>query len=75
MYLLGRILYYANSDIKQERKITQDFEDWTPENCENRRIDLTSWIIKNWGIGKQFQQVTEEIVDEEEELLFYEIDS
>lgn len=66
--------YYANSDIRQERKIAQDFEDWTPENCKERREDLTNWIIKNWGIDRHFQQPIEEIAENEEDIIFDDID-
>ena len=62
--------YYSNSDIKQERKIAHDFEDWTPENCKKRRVELTDWIIKNWGIDKHFQQPIEEIVEDDEDITF-----
>jgi hypothetical protein len=65
--------YYSNSDIKQERKIAQDVEDWTPENCEKRRAELTDWIIKNWGIDKHYEQPKDEII-EEEELIFNDMD-
>lgn len=66
--------YYANSDIKQERKISQDFEDWTPQNCIKRRVELTDWIIKNWGIDRHFQQPIEEIIDEDEDIIFNDVD-
>ncbi len=62
--------YYSNSDIKQERKIAHDFEDWTPENCKKRRVELTDWIIKNWGIDKNFKQPIEEIVEDDEDITF-----
>ena len=39
---------YANSDIRQERKISE-FDDWTPANCQKRREDLVSWILDRWG--------------------------
>ena len=52
--------YYSNSDIKQERKIAQDFDDWTPENRNKRRLELTSWIIANWGIDRHFQALYDE---------------
>lgn len=66
--------YYANSDIRQERKISQDFEDWTPESCMKRREELTSWIIENWGITNHHQQPIMDIVEEEEEVVFVDID-
>lgn len=57
--------YYANSDIRQERKIAQDFEKWTVDSCIKRKKEFVSWIIKNWGIDKNFQQPTEEIIEDE----------
>lgn len=41
---------YANSDIRQERKIAE-FEDWTAASCKKRRDELTSWVIERWGNG------------------------
>ena len=64
---------YSNSDIRQERKIAE-YDDWTPENCKKRRLDLTNWIIKNWGIDKHYQKPTEEIIEDEEDLIFNDID-
>ena len=66
--------YYSNSDIKQERKIAQDFDDWTPENRNKRRLELTSWIIANWGIERHFQAPTNDIIEDEEEPIFNDID-
>lgn len=66
--------YYSNSDIKQERKIAQDFDDWTPENLNKRRLELTSWIIANWGIERHFQAPTDNIIEDEEEPIFNDID-
>jgi hypothetical protein len=66
--------YYSNSDIKQERKIAQDFDDWTPENRNKRRLELTSWIIANWGIDRHFQAPTDNIIEDEEEPIFNDID-
>lgn len=59
---------YANSDIRQERKIAE-FEDWTPETCQERRKSLISWIIDRWGIDKHFEipKDIEEIEEEEAE--------
>lgn len=60
---------YSNSDIRQERKIAE-FEDWTPENCKIRRSELISWIIQNWGIEKHLQVSIDDILEEEEEIIF-----
>lgn len=59
---------YTNSDIRQERKISE-FEDWTPATCQERRKLLISWIIDRWGIDKHFEvpKDIEEIEEEETE--------
>ncbi len=56
---------YANSDIRQERKISE-FEDWTVKSCQERRESLVSWIIERWGIDKHFE-IPEDIAEVEEE--------
>ena len=45
---------YSNSDIRQERKISE-FQDWTVETCKKRRIELIDWIIKTWGISNNYE--------------------
>lgn len=58
---------YANSDIRQERKIAE-FEDWTPETCEKRREELVNWIIDRWGIGTDKDiEVPKQVTEIEEE--------
>ncbi|MGL4983067.1 MAG: DUF262 domain-containing protein [Treponemataceae bacterium] len=61
----GSGISYSNSDIKQERAIAE-YDDWTPENCKKRRSILIDWIIENWGIDTEFEQPTEEIIEEED---------
>lgn len=39
---------YANSDIRQERKIAK-FSEWTMDTCEQRKKTLSKWIISRWG--------------------------
>ena len=56
---------YANSDIRQERKISK-FIDWTVESCKEHRESLVSWIIDRWGIDKHFE-VPKDIDEVEEE--------
>lgn len=56
---------YSNSDIRQERKISE-FEDWTPATCQKRRESLISWIIDRWGIDKHFE-IPKDIEEIEEE--------
>ncbi len=41
---------YANSDIREERKIAE-FTDWTVESCISRRKTLNTWIFERWGIN------------------------
>lgn len=57
---------YTNSDIRQERKISE-FKDWSPTTCKERREFLISWIIDRWGIDKHFEipKDIEEIEEEE----------
>lgn len=40
---------YANSDIRQERKISE-YSDWTPRECQERKEILSRWICERWGI-------------------------
>jgi hypothetical protein len=40
---------YANSDIRQERKISE-YKAWTVDSCKKRRKDIIHWIIFKWGI-------------------------
>ncbi len=69
--IAGFGISYSNSDIRQERKIAE-FDDWTPENRNKRRLELTRWIIGNWGIDRYFQSPTDDMIEDEEESLFYE---
>ncbi|MCE2682496.1 MAG: DUF262 domain-containing HNH endonuclease family protein [Cryomorphaceae bacterium] len=64
---------YSNSDIRQERKIAE-FDDWTNENRIKRRNELIGWIIGNWGVDSHFQAITEDIIEDEEEPIFNDID-
>ena len=74
LLIKANTIIYLNSVIKQERKIAQDFDDWTPENQNKRRLELTSWIIANWGIERNFQAPTDDIIEDEEEPIFNDID-
>ena len=56
---------YANSDLRQERKIAE-YNDWTPENCRKRRDEIIRWITKNWGIDKHYQEPVEDVTEEDE---------
>ena len=54
---------YANSDIRQERKISE-FEDWTPASCKQRREELVAWIIGRWGVAEYFDKDIDELPEE-----------
>jgi len=64
---------YSNSDIRQERKIAE-YDDWTPDTCKKRREELTKWVIKNWGINKHYHEPIPDIIEEEDEPIFNDID-
>ncbi|MAM30276.1 MAG: hypothetical protein CMC13_14760 [Flavobacteriaceae bacterium] len=56
---------YANSDIRQERKIARSSE-WTAERCKERKKTLNNWIVSRWGID-DFYILPKEIKELEEE--------
>lgn len=58
---------YANSDIRQERKIAE-FDEWTVDSCKKRKKTLNKWIIKRWGIDEHYQIPKEIVEDEEDEI-------
>jgi hypothetical protein len=45
---------YANSDIRQERKISE-YKTWTVDSCKKRRKELVNWIITKWGISDNLE--------------------
>ncbi|MDR1149002.1 MAG: DUF262 domain-containing HNH endonuclease family protein [Spirochaetaceae bacterium] len=45
---------YANSDIRQERKISE-YKSWTVDSCKKRRKELVDWIIAKWGIDDNLE--------------------
>lgn len=61
----GHPYCYANSDIRQERKISY-FTVWTPGTCKKRRKELEAWISDRWGINHSI--ITPQIVNEEEDV-------
>lgn len=71
--VVGSGFSYSNSDIKQERKIAE-YDDWTPDTCKKRREELTKWVIKNWGIDKHYQETIADIIEEEDEPIFNDMD-
>ncbi len=44
---------YANSDIREERKIA-NFLNWDKDACDKRREELEDWLISRWGIEKHY---------------------
>ena len=58
---------YANSDIRQERKIAE-YTNWTIDSCKNRRLLLENWIISRWGVDKHYVLPNELNEEEDEEL-------
>ena len=57
---------YANSDIRQERKIANN-EEWNINSCKSRREILENWIIQRWGIDNNYV-VPNEINEEDDEM-------
>lgn len=57
---------YANSDIRQERKISE-YDEWTVESCKKRRALLEDWIISRWGIDEHYVLPTEVNEEDDEE--------
>lgn len=55
---------YANSDIRQERKISS-YSDWTEVECKQRHDDLIKWIIKRWKIAVS-ESISIEIAEDED---------
>jgi hypothetical protein len=56
---------YSNSDIRQERKISE-YEVWNVDSCKKRREQLEKWIITRWGVDKHYQ--TPEVINEEDDI-------
>ena len=44
---VGKSPSYSDSDIRQEREIAQ-FNDWRPEDLQERREKIVSWIAGRW---------------------------
>ena len=56
---------YANSDIRQERKISE-YSDWTPSECQERKEVLARWICERWGI-RTIETKQQLSIDEDDE--------
>lgn len=46
---------YSNSDIRQERKISE-YNNWDVASCNKRRKELIKWIIDTWGIDDNLEE-------------------
>lgn len=71
--MAGHGYSYANSDIRQERRIAK-FDEWTVENLEKRREDIIEWIIETWGIDNHYETQVEDMIEDEEEIVSYDND-
>jgi len=71
--IAGSGFSYSNSDIRQERKIAE-YDDWTPDTCKKRREELTNWVIKNWGIDKHYLEPIVDVIEEDDEPIFNDVD-
>lgn len=60
----GQGFCYANSDIRQERKLSI-FPDWTAAQCITRRTEIEKWIIERWGISGTVKII--EVINEDED--------
>lgn len=60
----GQGICYANSDIRQERKLSV-YSDWTAKQCENRHKEISNWIIRRWGVPSNIPII--EVIDEEDD--------
>lgn len=61
----GEGICYANSDIRQERKISA-FKQWTPVECKKRKKELSKWIMERWGNTPIHTDTIAEFVNDDE---------
>jgi hypothetical protein len=57
---------YANSDIRQERKLSV-YGDWTPREYAERRKDLAAWIATRWKSMAPAAPVDPALIEDEDE--------
>lgn len=57
---------YANSDIRQERKISK-YPDWTVDSLKKRREELTEWIAERWKIDDDATEIETDDIEEDSE--------
>lgn len=62
----GQSPSYSNSDIRQERKISQ-YPDWSRKEFNQRRDEITGWINQRWKTEGDQSITLLEVVDEADE--------
>lgn len=64
--LPGQSPSYSNSDIRQERKVSQ-YSAWTRKEFDLRRGELVTWVTEHWKTAKMLTSGPVEVVDEADE--------
>ena len=62
----GKGYCYANSDLRQARKIAR-YDDWTPDSCAKRRTELEEWIQNRWVLDEDHEMPEEPMTDAEDD--------
>ena len=62
----GQSPSYINSDIRQERKISQ-YDDWTRIEFDKRRNEIIQWINQRWKT-KESPNVEDLIITDEDDV-------
>lgn len=44
------------------------------DTCKKRREELINWVIKNWGIDKHYQEPIVDVIEEDDEPIFNDVD-
>ena len=57
---------YANSDIRQERKIAT-YANWTPAEAKERKDELADWIGERWKTNAKSSSTFQEIDEDDDE--------
>jgi hypothetical protein len=57
---------YAQASLKQEQLLAL-FDEWTPEQIQQRQNDLADWAVKRWEVEPPTAQLVNEDVDIEPE--------
>ena len=61
---VGEGYCYANSDVRQERKIAS-YPDWTVESCIERRNEIAAFIEKTWRLEELSSEIEVEVEEDE----------